>query len=192
MNKASNPHLFTRDLHGLEYHKRNAGDVGQNVKRGLKAVVMFPKHLVDQVFFGQEVEFIGRSRHQKRMDHRPPGSKTYQQAQDRQADAAVVRHFAEDEDLRLFGRLGVDDPARAETLQRCADRAMNTLCDRHLIDDALLFKFQHGGIDGRGYVELPIDLRYERLPVDADLRAVCLRAIADEIADEIAHAQAGH
>jgi hypothetical protein len=181
MHKASNPNAFTRNLHGLEYHKRNAGDVAQNVKRGLQAVVLFPKHLIGQVL-GGDVEFIEPSRHEKRMAFRPEGSKTYQQAQATVADEAVARHLAENEDQRLFGRLGVDDPEQAEAMQTCADRAMKELFANQTIGETLLLQFQQGGADGRGYVELPVAQRYELLPADADLRAVCLKAIAEAIA----------
>ncbi|MGC4396971.1 hypothetical protein [Hydrogenophaga sp. T2] len=183
MHKASNPNAFTRNLQGIEYHKRNAGDVAQNVKRGLQAVVLFPKNLVNQVLFGQDVEFLERSRHEKRMAFRPEGSKTYQQALDTVADEAVARHLAENEDQRLFGRLGVDDPEQAEAMQIGADRAMKELFANHTIDETLLFRYQQGGADGRGYVGLPVAQRYELLPADADLRAVCLKAIAEAIAN---------
>jgi len=183
MNKASNPHAYTRTLVGAQYHLRRAGDVAQHVGRVAEAVALSPKHLVEQVFqlHAGPVRWIRPSRHAQRVLVRPAGHQTYLQHQQTEDHHTVALHFAQQQDEHLFGRFGTDDATQALWQQAQALQAMTRLCNAGTLSDYQLAVFEGGDAERRGYAELPMAERWDLLPVDAALRTVCLNAIAEAI-----------
>lgn len=180
MNKASNPHAFTRNLDGAQFHLRRAGDLAQHLGRVAEAVALAPKHLVEQVFHlhGGPARWIRPSRHAQRVAVRPEGHKTHAQHQQTEDHQTLALHFAQQQDERLFGGFGTEAPAQAALQQERAAWAMGRLCEQGVISEYHLARFEGGDAHRRAYAALPLAERLDLLPLDEALRAACLEAIA--------------
>jgi hypothetical protein len=171
---------FTKQLPPTLARQQDIKDVKQNIARVFKAIVLSPKHLVDQVLTGH-ANWIDPSNHEDRMAQRVANGDfaTYGAYQ---ADLANKR-LALNEKISaaagfppvLLGKEGCQDERLAAKLQSQADAAMLDLLQQgHIaVEDYVRFREGH---DGRPYVQLPWLQQALCLPFEPRVKAALCQA----------------
>lgn len=171
---------FTKQLPPTLARQQDIKDVKQNIARVFKAIVLSPKHLVDQVLTGH-ANWIDPSNHEDRMAQRMANGDfaTYGAYQ---ADLANKR-LALNEKISaasgfppvLLGKEGCQDERLAAKLQSHADSAMLDLLEQGHISVEDYVRFREGD-DGRPYVQLPWVEQALRLPFESRVKAALCQA----------------
>lgn len=167
--------------------KQDVKDVKQNVSRVLKAIVLSPKHLVEQVLTGH-ANWIDQSLHEDRMAQRVAsgGFATYGAYQtdlaNKRGDLNKKIAAAYSLPPALLGKHGCQDESMATKLQSQANTAMTNLMEQgHIsVDDYVRFS---DGINGVPYTQLSWGSQALCLPDSPEKACLCLVAIGQQFID---------